>query len=41
MTFYFMRERLESEDIEEIKDCLQSIRNNFHNTINYLKNIIY
>ena len=27
---YFMRERLEEEDIEEIKDCLQSIRDKLY-----------
>ena len=31
MTMYFMREKLEEEDIEEIKDCLQSIRDKLYN----------
>lgn len=31
MTVYFMRESLEKEDIEEIKDCLSNIRNNIYN----------
>lgn len=30
MTMYFMRETLEDEDIEEIKDCLQSIRDKLY-----------
>ena len=31
MTYYFMRERLESEDIEEIQDCIRSICNSVNN----------
>lgn len=31
MTYYFMRERLESEDIEEIQDCIRYICNSVNN----------
>jgi len=34
-----MRERLESEDLEEIKDCLNYIKEKFYNTVDYLKHI--
>ena len=32
-----MRERLDSEDLEEIKDCLNSIKEKFYNLADYFK----
>lgn len=36
MSMYVMRERLDSEEVEEIIDCLRSIRDKFKSGVEYV-----
>ena len=41
MTTYFMGEPLENEDIEEIKDCTESLKKSIRSCCNSILSIFY